>query len=216
MTRGNQREIDRERARKRNAEKQSDNKRDQKSDFFKNKERYVWAYPATLKSCDRNRRSSRRNRTDRMRRSPKRRKNITKMTNLTEPSLLILHPINAPKHYSIHHQNRIKSIRYSLFVFLGRRLVSIVQELFLKLIQKLQVAQHILVQFHLFCSPVTLFGVEWSFFWPTVGTVAFYHLHLWRENVLRNYPVLALRPCYDGQLEPIAFTTFLLAWFSPN
>lgn len=37
MTRGNQREIDRERARKRNAEKGKDNKRDEKSDFNKNK-----------------------------------------------------------------------------------------------------------------------------------------------------------------------------------
>lgn len=37
MARGNQREIDRERARKRNAEKGSDNKRDQKSDFIANK-----------------------------------------------------------------------------------------------------------------------------------------------------------------------------------
>jgi hypothetical protein len=35
MTRGNQREIDRERARKRNADH---NKKDQKSDFIKNKE----------------------------------------------------------------------------------------------------------------------------------------------------------------------------------
>ncbi len=39
MTRGNQREIDRERARKRNQDKDSNNKRDQKSEFFKNKER---------------------------------------------------------------------------------------------------------------------------------------------------------------------------------
>ena len=38
MTRGNQREIDRERARKRNADKASDNKRKGKSDFNKNKE----------------------------------------------------------------------------------------------------------------------------------------------------------------------------------
>ncbi len=38
MTRGNQREIDRERARKRNADQNVNNKRDQKSDFFKNKE----------------------------------------------------------------------------------------------------------------------------------------------------------------------------------
>lgn len=37
MARGNQREIDRERARKRNAEKNSDNKRKEKSDFAKNK-----------------------------------------------------------------------------------------------------------------------------------------------------------------------------------
>jgi hypothetical protein len=37
MTRGNQREIDRERARKRNAE----NNKDNKSDFFKNKEKYL-------------------------------------------------------------------------------------------------------------------------------------------------------------------------------
>jgi hypothetical protein len=36
MTRGNQREIDRERARKRNADV---NKKDQKSEFFKSKER---------------------------------------------------------------------------------------------------------------------------------------------------------------------------------
>ena len=36
MTRGNQREIDRERARKRNAE----NKKGEKSDFAKNKETY--------------------------------------------------------------------------------------------------------------------------------------------------------------------------------
>jgi hypothetical protein len=40
MTRGNQREIDRERARKRNAEKNLDNKREHKSDFHKNKETY--------------------------------------------------------------------------------------------------------------------------------------------------------------------------------
>jgi len=38
MTRGNQREIDRERARKRNAEKNGDNKKGDKSDFFKNKD----------------------------------------------------------------------------------------------------------------------------------------------------------------------------------
>jgi hypothetical protein len=38
MTRGNQREIDRERAKKRNDEKAKDNKRGEKSEFFKNKE----------------------------------------------------------------------------------------------------------------------------------------------------------------------------------
>jgi hypothetical protein len=37
MTRGNQREIDRERARKRNEDKGAGNKRDKKSDFVKNK-----------------------------------------------------------------------------------------------------------------------------------------------------------------------------------
>jgi hypothetical protein len=37
MTRGNQREIDRERARKRNAEKGTDNKRDDKSSYTQTK-----------------------------------------------------------------------------------------------------------------------------------------------------------------------------------
>lgn len=37
MARGNQREIDRERARKRNAEKGVNNKRDEKSDFIHTK-----------------------------------------------------------------------------------------------------------------------------------------------------------------------------------
>lgn len=40
MARGNQRQIDRERARKRNADKGGDNKRDQKSDYVANKEKY--------------------------------------------------------------------------------------------------------------------------------------------------------------------------------
>jgi|JI8StandDraft_1071087.scaffolds.fasta_scaffold664120_1 hypothetical protein len=40
MTRGNQREIDRERARKRNADKNNNNKNEEKSDFFKNKDKY--------------------------------------------------------------------------------------------------------------------------------------------------------------------------------
>ena len=38
MARGNQREIDRERARKRNAEKGGNNKRENKSDFAHKKE----------------------------------------------------------------------------------------------------------------------------------------------------------------------------------
>jgi hypothetical protein len=62
MTRGNQREIDRERARKRNAEKNSDNKREQKSKFFKNKDRYGVGHAAMRRSCGRSRRSSRRSR----------------------------------------------------------------------------------------------------------------------------------------------------------
>ena len=37
MARGNQREIDRQRAQKRNSEKNANNKRDQKSDFISNK-----------------------------------------------------------------------------------------------------------------------------------------------------------------------------------
>ena len=41
MTRGNQREIDRERAAKRNADKNSNNKKDAKSDFTKKKEEYI-------------------------------------------------------------------------------------------------------------------------------------------------------------------------------
>ena len=90
MTRGNQREIDRERARKRNAEKASENK---KSDFFKNKDRYLWVYSATLISCARNRRSSRRNRATITRRSLKRRRNTRKTRTIADSRLLILHPI---------------------------------------------------------------------------------------------------------------------------
>lgn len=37
MSRGNQRDIDRERARKRNNDKNANNKKDEKSDFTKNK-----------------------------------------------------------------------------------------------------------------------------------------------------------------------------------
>ena len=47
MTRGNQREIDRERARKRNEDK---NKKDQKSDFLKNKETYFLSEIVTPRS----------------------------------------------------------------------------------------------------------------------------------------------------------------------
>ena len=50
MARGNQRDIDRERARKRNAEKGADNKRSQKSDFVHNKEKYIHIYLGMLKS----------------------------------------------------------------------------------------------------------------------------------------------------------------------
>jgi hypothetical protein len=41
MTRGNQREIDRERARKRNEGKNADGKKEHKSDFFKNKDKHA-------------------------------------------------------------------------------------------------------------------------------------------------------------------------------
>ena len=44
MTRGNQREIDRQRAQKRNADK---DKKDQKSEFFKTKDRYARSDAAT-------------------------------------------------------------------------------------------------------------------------------------------------------------------------
>ena len=53
MARGNQREIDRDRARKRNADKGSDNKREGKSDFVHNKEKYSFFDLGMLKSWDR-------------------------------------------------------------------------------------------------------------------------------------------------------------------
>ena len=52
MARGNQREVDRERARKRNGDKGSNNKNEHKSDFNKTKETYFKNDLDMLRSCE--------------------------------------------------------------------------------------------------------------------------------------------------------------------
>jgi hypothetical protein len=67
------------------------------------------------------------------------------------------------------------------------------QKLFLKFIEKFQVAEDVLVELHLFGGPVVMLGVEGTLLAATVGAVAFDHLCLRRENVLGDDgPALAV------------------------